>query len=272
MARRTKKARAAPYEEGAHSGWRFACVGVDSGEPTMLASGHEELGSAMKTRSLMLSFVVGALLSTVAVAARAEEPVELKVLRPASDFPFFVGLSGGAGYATLSHPQVAEKAGLAGGTQVSFTSPAISLHGGYTIGERFSVGFEFSAVETGVSRDNPGESFQLGFSTKAICGVCHPRLSGVQVLATQMVLSTFGARVEYSLLGRDGLFVGATAGLASIVGLEDRQGFGATGRVGYRVRVSNVMTVSLEAGVQGQLYGDASLYMPYGAAVLRPYF
>lgn len=226
----------------------------------------------MKTRSLMLSFVAGALLSTVAAAAHAEEPVELKVLRPASDFPFFVGLSGGAGYATLTHPQIAEKAGRAGGAQVSFTSPAISLHAGYTFGERLSVGFEFSAVETGVSRDNPGESFQLGFSTQNVCSVCHPRLSGVQLLATQMVFSTFGARVEYALLGRDGLFVGATAGLASIVGLEDRQGFGVTGRLGYRVRASNVMTISLEAGMQGQLYGDANLYMPYGAAILRPYF
>lgn len=226
----------------------------------------------MKTRSLILSFLVGALLSTVTVAASAQETAAAKALRPASDFPFFVGISGGAGYATLVHPQIAEKAGLATSTQVGFTSPAISLHGGYTIGERLSLGFEFSAVETGVSRDNPGESFQLGFSTKSVCSTCHPRLSGLQVLATEMVLSTFGARVEYALFGRDGLFVGATAGLASIVGLDDKQGFGGAGRIGYRLRATNVMTVSLEAGVQGQLYGDASMYMPYGAAVIRPYF
>lgn len=227
----------------------------------------------MKTRSLIVSFLAGALLSTVSLTAGAQEELAAaKRLRPASDFPYFVGLSGGAGYATLVHPQIAEKAGLAAGTQVSFTSPSISIHGGYTIGERFSLGFEFSAVETGVSRDNPGESFQLGFSTQRGCNNCGPPKSGLQVLATQMVLSTFGARVEYSLLGRDGLFVGATAGLASIVGLEDRQGFGATGRVGYRLRPTNVMTVSLEAGVQGQIYGDASLYMPYAAAVVRPYF
>lgn len=225
----------------------------------------------MKTRSL-LSLAVGAVLSVGAFSASAQESLGPQVLRPASDFPYYVGISGGPAYAMLTHPQIAAKAGFASGDQVSFVTPNIGLHAGYTIGERLGVGLEFTAVETGIARHYPGETFQLGPVPQAACETCTGGKSAGQIIATQLVFSTFGPRIDYSLLGRDGLFVSASAGIAMLVGLQDMQGFGVTGRVGYRIRATNVMTVSLEAGVQGQLYGDTSIYLPYGAAVLRPYF
>ena len=225
----------------------------------------------MKIRSLV-SFGVASVLSTMAFAAGAQEAVAPQALRPISDFPYYVGISGGPAYVTLNHPQIAAKAGFASGEGVNFLSPNIGLHAGYTIGERLGIGLEFSAVETGIARRYPGETFQVGAVPQAECTTCTGRKHAGQVIATQLVFSTFGPRIDYSLLGRDGLFVSASAGIAMLVGLEDKQGFGVTGRVGYRVRASNVMTLSLEAGVQGQLYGDTTMYLPYGAAVLRPYF
>jgi hypothetical protein len=225
----------------------------------------------MTTRSFFLSLFTGAAISTAAFTASAQDAGG-PALRSPSAFPYFFGVTGGVGYATLSHPNVAQTLSGMGGEAVGFTAPAINLHAGYTIGERLSLGLEFSALEAGVSRENGTESFKLGYAPQAGCNNCHPSLIGGDVVAAQLVFSTLAARVEYSLLGRDGLFVGGSAGVAMLVGLEDKQGLGLTGRVGYRLRPTNVMTVALEAGVQGQIYGDTNIYMPYGAAVLRPYF
>ncbi|MEZ4295029.1 MAG: hypothetical protein R3B70_08620 [Polyangiaceae bacterium] len=57
-----------------------------------------------------------------------------------------------------------------------------------------------------------------------------------------------------------------------MVGLESQSGFGAAGRVGYRFRPSNIIALSVEGGVQAQLYDDTQMYMPFGALSLRPYF
>ncbi|MFO0590233.1 MAG: hypothetical protein U0441_22005 [Polyangiaceae bacterium] len=209
----------------------------------------------------------------IALSASAQEAAPPpSALRPISDFPWYVGLSGGPAYATLNHPQIAAHAGFAAGENVSFLTPTLSLHAGYTIGERLGIGIEFSTVETGIARHNPGETFNIGATPQRGCNNCQPKAGAGQIIATQLVFGTFGPRIDYALLGRDGLFISATAGVASLVGLTDKQGFGATGRIGYRVRASNVMTVSLEAGFTGQTYGDTTIYLPFGAAVLRPYF
>lgn len=225
----------------------------------------------MRIRSVLLSLGVAGAVSTAVIAASAQEQAA-QAKRAVSDFPFFVGVTGGAGYATLQHPEIAKQIAGVGGVPVSFGVATIGLHAGYTFNDHVNAGIEFGAMETGISRNNAGETFKLGYSTQAACTNCHPPLSGADLLATTIVLSTFGARVEYTPLGRDGLFVGASVGLATIVGYSERQGAGFAGRLGYRFRPTNIMTVSLEAGMQGQVYGDASLYMPYGAAVLRPYF
>lgn len=225
----------------------------------------------MRIRGVLLSLSVMGLASTTAVAASAQEEAPL-VKKAAADFPYYVGITGGAGYATLQHPEISKQIAGAGGVPVGFTAATIGLHAGYTFSEHLSAGLEFEALETGISRNNAGETFKLGYSPQAACNNCRAPVPGSDLLATTIVFSTFAARIEYTPLGRDGLFVGGSAGLATLVGYAERQGLGFAGRLGYRFRPTNIMTVSLEAGVQGQVYGDSNLYMPYGAAVLRPYF
>jgi hypothetical protein len=228
-------------------------------------------------RVFLLSLLSFAALSAAPTIARAQlseaasaSPAKPMVPRPASDFPFYVGVSGGVGYATLTHPAVGTD--FTTKATVSFVTPALNLHAGYTVGEHVSLGLEFSAAETTVGRDSAGEFFKLGYRPAAECTNCHGFAQGSDVLFSQVVFGTAAARVEYAPFSRDGLFVGGSAGVAYIVGIGDDVGFGFSGRVGYRLRPTNILTASLEAGVQGQVYGDASLYMPYGALVLRPYF
>lgn len=225
----------------------------------------------MRARSILLSLATGAVISTAAVVASAEVEAP-PVQKPIAAFPFYAGIMGGAGYATLQHPFISKEVAGVGGSPVSFTAATLGLHLGYTFTEHLSAGLEFQALETGISRNNAGETFKLGYSTQAGCNNCHGRPQGTDILGTTIVFSTFAARLEYTPFGRDGLFVGASGGLASIVGYDDKLGVGFSGRLGYRFRPTNIMTISLEGGVQGQVYGDANLYMPYGAAVLRPYF
>lgn len=217
--------------------------------------------------------LLGAVLLAVvggAPVARAEEtaPPEPETSKAVQALPWFVGLAGGAGYATISHPDV-----VAGGTAVS----VLTLNGGYTFGDHLTLGLEFSSSETSVGRDTATEQFELGYSPQeiwrySVCSPCEPKWHGQEVASTSLVFTSLGARAEYAPFGRDGLFVGGMAGMAFLVGLGDEPGFGFGARVGYRYRATSIMTFSIEAGMAGQLYGDANMYMPFGVAVLRPYF
>ncbi len=231
----------------------------------------------MSSNKLAVSLAALLLLLGSAASARADEPdgsVETddpndpwaevpRTPKPAKAFPWFAGLGAGVGYPMIEAPEIA-KGGVA--------APAFTVHGGYTFGDHLNLGFELAAVQTDVGRDAPSELFQVGYSPQAGCNNCRPRVPGADVVATSVVFSTFGARMEYMPFSRDGLFVGGTAGLAFMVGLEPRSGFGFAGRLGYRLRATNVMTLSIEAGLQGQLYDDTQMLMPFGVAVLRPYF
>jgi hypothetical protein len=199
--------------------------------------------------------------------AQADEAAPQPALKPVKSLPWFVALSGGVGYAAISHPEVAS-----GGAVV----PVFTLHGGYTFGDRLNVGLEFSSVETSVGRDTAYESFRIGYEPKVVwqidCYPCQPKPTGSDVTYTSLVFSTLGARVEYAPFGRDGLYLGGTAGLGFMIGLEGETGFGFGARAGYRLRPTNVLTVSIEAGMSGQLYGDTTMYMPFALATVRPYF
>lgn len=207
-----------------------------------------------------------------AAVARAEEAAAPSPLlaKPAKALPWFVALGGGVGYAQISHPEI-----HSGGAPV----PVFSLNGGYTFGDHLTVGIEFSSAETKVGRDTPQDLFQIGYSPKPLviweirgCDPCEPKRGGSEVINTSLVFTSLGARVEYAPFSRDGLFVGAMAGMGFMVGLEEQAGFSFGGRVGYRLRASNVLTFSIEAGMTGQIYGDTTVYVPLGVATLRPYF
>lgn len=210
-----------------------------------------------------ISVLLSSVFLFVASAAQAQEAAPPPVPKPASAFPWFVGIGAGVSYATVEHPQIS-----AGG----IAAPTFALNAGYTFGERLNVGLELDGTQMDIGRDTAGAQFRLGYSPQAECLTCQPKPPGGDTIATSLVFSTVGARVEYAPFGRDGLFVGGTAGLAFLVGLTPESGFGFGGRVGYRFRPTNIMTLSLEAGMSGQLYGDTTMYMPFGLASIRPYF
>jgi hypothetical protein len=187
----------------------------------------------------------------------------VQIPKPVRAFPWFFGFGAGVGYPTIENPLV-QKGGMA--------APAFTLHGGYTVGDHLNIGLELSAVETDVGRNTTSELFKVGYTPQGGCTNCTAKPPGADVIATSLVFSTFGARLEYAPFDRDGLFLGGTAGLAFMVGLAPQSGVGLTGRIGYRIRATNILTLSIEGGVQGQLYGDTQMYMPFGVAVVRPYF
>lgn len=216
-----------------------------------------------RSKIFLAAAALTAVLSSASGARAGDEEVVPQVPKPVKAFPWFVGIGAGVSYPTISGPQM-----VSGGT----VAPTFTLHGGYTVGDHLNLGFELSGTETNLGRDTPADLFKLGYKPTAACQECPPKIPGGDVIATSLVFSTFGARAEYAPFSRDGLFVGGTAGVAFLVGLESQAGFGFGGRVGYRFRPTNIMTVSVEAGMQGQLYGDTTMYMPFGTATVRPYF
>jgi hypothetical protein len=228
-------------------------------------AGHLLKESEMGSHGSRLSLATLLVVVGSAAVARADEaePPDPGPSKPVQAFPWFVGVGAGAGLAMISHPQI-----ISG----DILAPTFTLNGGYTFGDHLSLGLELTSMETSVGRDAPGDLFQLGHAPQAKCLTCYEEVRPGGVVATSLVSSTLGARVEYAPFSRDGLFVGATAGLAFMVGLETKSGFGFGGRVGYRLRPTSIFTVSIEAGMTGQLYDDATIYMPFGVLVVRPYF
>jgi len=203
-----------------------------------------------------LSLAAGLLVASAANAQDAAPPQE------PNPKPFYVGISGGFAYATARHPNL---------LATSFAAPTLGLHAGYNVTERWSVGLEISAMEKYVTREGPGDLFAPKY-TLAGCTNCETPPEGGFIGSITSVFATVAPRVEFTPFGRDGLFVGAAAGIGFITGIDGRIGGGGAARAGYRLRVGDVLGLALEGGVQGQIYKDASVVMPYGALVLRPYF
>jgi hypothetical protein len=193
-------------------------------------------------------------------AARAEGDVALAPQQQAR--PFYVGITGGFAYATVRHPDM---------LSASFATPTLGLHAGYNVTDRWSVGLEVTTIEKFVERDGPGDPFVPKYPL-AGCTNCQEPPTGGYIGSITAVFGTVAPRVEFTPFGRDGLFLGASAGLGFIMGVDGRIGGGGTARAGYRWRVAEVVGIALEGGIQGQVYKDASAVMPYGVLVLRPYF
>jgi len=179
--------------------------------------------------------------------------------------PFFVGGSAGIGWSTVTHPELLSS---------SFTAATLGLHAGYTLSPLVALGFEFTTLEKSVAKDVPGGLFSAAGAVRpqASCTTCDEKVAGGELMQVTALFGTVGPRVDLTPFGPDGLYVGASGGLAFVVGLEGRTGLGGTARAGFRLRAAEVITVSLEAGMQGQTFADASMVMPYAAATLRPYF
>jgi hypothetical protein len=207
----------------------------------------------------LLSLCAGLLLSP---AANAQAQSDSGADPAPAMRPHYVGISAGVAYMTARHPELLAS---------SFAAPTLGIHAGYNINDRWSVGFEITTAEKYVSRKSAGDPF-VPIGPLAGCTNCEPPPIGGFLGSITALFGTIGPRVEFTPFGRDGVFVGASAGAAFIYGIDPRIGGGGTARAGYRLRFADILSLSIEGGVQGQIYKDASALMPYGVLVLRPYF
>jgi hypothetical protein len=191
-----------------------------------------------------------------------------------SERPLFVGASGGIAWATVRHPEMVPS---------SFAAPILGLHAGYVFTPTWALSLEFTIIEKPVKRTEgtgkftPVSSLESQSVQPLNCFLCPnlPRgeLTGPgQLLEIAALFSTLAPRLELTPFGRDGLFVSVSGGLAFVQNIAGRVGGSGAGRAGFRLRVADVLTFAIEGGLQGQVYSDASAVVPYGAAIIRPYF
>lgn len=176
--------------------------------------------------------------------------------------PFFVGLSAGVAWI---NPRIL------GLQPQSFLGSNLGLQAGYTINDRFSIGFEFTTAEKGVTRGGQFEPFGVPVTPQAGCDNCPPTPVGGWVSKTTLLFGQVAPRVEYTPFGEKGFFLGAAPGVAFIQLLTPRAGFGGSLRAGYRFRLVKIIDLGLEAGAQGQVYQDGHVFMVSGLAVFRPH-
>ncbi|HRI63257.1 MAG TPA: hypothetical protein PK156_03445 [Polyangium sp.] len=196
-------------------------------------------------------------------AARAQDSVQSP--SATKERRVFVGLSGGAAYAIVKHPLVNSN-GYGTGT--------LGMHAGYNVTDRWSLGVELSTFEHGMSRTSGTDPFTptAFLSPQAGCNKCKPPEPGGWISQTTAMFGTVGPRVEFSPMGRDGLYLGATTGLGMLLGIDTQYGFGGGARAGYRYRVANILGFAVEGGVHAQYFNTGSTVFPYVSLMMRPYF
>lgn len=225
---------------------------------------------------LALSSLLSLALAAVSPIAWALDPMQVEVRNqleqaappppaPPRERPFFVGATGGVAWASAEHPELLSS---------DFTAATLGLHAGYVLSPQFALGFELTTIEKTVAKDRPGGLFAPAGAVgpQAECNGCQEPIPGGELMQVTAVWGTLGPRLEYTPFGGDGLFVGASGGVAFLMGLEGRTGLGGTARAGFRLRAAEVITFAVEGGVQGQTFADASVFMPFVAASFRPYF
>ncbi len=206
---------------------------------------------------LMLTWI----LATTSV--HAEEGYQAPA--PTKEKRVFVGISAGAAYATVKHPLIKSD---------GFGAAALGMHVGYSVSERWTIGIELTTFEHGMARTSGTDPFTpTSFLTaQAGCSNCQPPAQGGWVSQTVAIFGTIGPRVEFSPLGKDGLYLGASTGMGMLIGIDTQYGFGGGARAGYRLRIGNILGLAIEGGVQAQYFSTGSTLFPYAALMLRPYF
>jgi hypothetical protein len=210
--------------------------------------------------SISVSLLVG---TFVTANAHAEEgyqaPTTIKEKR------VFVGVSAGAAYAMVTHPLIKSD---------GFAAAALGMHVGYAISDYWAVGVELSTFEHGMIRTSGTDPFMPTqfLSPQAGCDKCTPPTPGGWISQTTATFGTLGPRVEFSPMGKDGVYLGLSTGLGVIMGIDTQYGAGGGARAGYRVRIGNVLGLAIEGGVQGQYFSTGTTLFPYAALMMRPYF
>lgn len=236
---------------------------------------HQNPVSSRPRPAIRKALRIAPLLSSLALltssAAQAQDSAGAP-LSPSSEAAsilkkrFFLGGLGGFALVSASHPEL--------GTS-HLMGPVLGLQAGYALSSRWTFSADFTNFETTLNRGSQGELFTTSSSwlrPLAGCENCQPRPRGGYVVRTTMHLSTLSPRIEVTPFGPDGLYLGASAGIAFVGGLDARTGAAGTARLGFRYRPLKNLTVAAEGGAQGQAYSDASAAMYFAAAQGRLHF
>lgn len=175
----------------------------------------------------------------------------------------FVGVSGGVGFANVKHPDVGRPHVL---------GPMLALQVGYRLSPKWRISLVYTNFQQTVARGGAGELFGATASflrTQADCNNCRPAGIGGDVRSTTLHLGTVGPAFDVTPFGRDGLFLGASGGVAMTTVLDTSYGAAGSARVGFRLRPVENLSLALEGGVQGQVYSGGSAALGYGAAEAR---
>ncbi len=202
--------------------------------------------------------------STVEEAATPESapPEPDNAPKPFKRRPF-ISLWGGVGFANVREFQLSTP---------HVYGPLLGIYAGYAPSPHWNLGLEFTSFESAVTRSSPDQPFGAAASwlrTQASCNNCMAPPSGGVVLNTVMLLNTVGPRVDFLPFGTNGIYVGASGGLALLTVLGTQVGGGGTARAGARFTFADIITVGAEGGVQGQAYSGASAMIAYGALLVN---
>jgi hypothetical protein len=184
---------------------------------------------------------------------------------PAWVHSFFVGATGGYGYAITKHPDVATPA-MAGAI--------LSFQAGYAVNRRLALGITYTDFERAVTRLDGAEPFTVASSaihvhTQALCVMCGNGGGGGAPVQTTFRLATLGPSIDVTPFGRDGIFLGASGGVAIGSALSAFYGVGGTARGGFRFRPVEILTIAVEGGAQVETFPGGFGRLGFGGAELR---
>jgi hypothetical protein len=182
---------------------------------------------------------------------------------PAWVHAIFVGVSGGYGYAITKHPDISTPA---------MPGPILSFQAGYAVSQRLTLGLMYTDFERAVSRNGGGEAFAVASSsihTQAECNKCGPSSTGGTPIQATFRLATLGPSIDVTPFGRDGLFLGASGGVAIGSALSAHYGVGGTARGGFRFRPTEILTIAIEGGAQAQTFEGGFGRLGFGGAEIR---
>lgn len=182
---------------------------------------------------------------------------------PAEVRAIFVGVSGGVGFAGVTHPRLQGQRLL---------GPLLEFQLGYRVSPRWAVSLVYSDFHQSVSRGGVGDLFATSASfirPAAGCNNCKPALPGGDVRTTTFRLGALGPAVDVTPFGRDGVFLGASAGLSVVGMLEVDYGFVGSARAGYRLRPVDNLAIAVEGGAQGHAFSGGTALVGHVGAEVR---
>ena len=184
--------------------------------------------------------------------------------------PLLITTGFGYGYAAIKHPDLESR---------SLSGSFVELTAGTELNHRFRLSFAMTSFQSTIYLASSGKWAEGDYPTK-IAGlraqadpVEPPDTAGgggVEIRKTLHVHS-FGPRLDFLPLGRQGPYIGLTTGLGVIQDIGLRAGGSVGLRIGGEWRPYHIFGVGIEAGAHGQLYTDSQAAIPYATGRLQFY-